>query len=92
MSPDTAHSRIGSSNGIASVPPPGTRSAEQIRNDIVARRRQLGRDVDSLRGRVNELTDWRGQLRKHRSELIAGAAVIGAVAGTVALLRWRSKR
>lgn len=94
MSPNTSHTRTdgGSSNGIASVPPPGSRSAEQIRNDIVARRERLGRDVESLRGRVNEITDWRGQLRKHRSQLIAGAAVAGVVAGTAVYLRWRRSR
>ena len=36
---------------------PGTRTPEQIRADIVARREQLGRNVDTLRGRVNEITD-----------------------------------
>lgn len=92
MSPDAAHTQTGSSNGIASVPPPGTRSAEQIRSDIVTRREQFGRDMDSLRGRVNEITDWRGQLRKHRGELIAGAAVVGALIGVAAFLGRRSAR
>jgi hypothetical protein len=67
------------SNGIAAVPPPGTRSAEQIRADIVARRELLARDVDSLRGRVNEITDWRSQVRKHQTEIAVGAAVVGAL-------------
>jgi hypothetical protein len=89
VTPEAAHTPAVSSNGIGTLPPPGSRSAEQIRADIVARRRQLARDVDSLRGRVDEITDWRGQLRKHRGQLIAGAAVAGALAAGVAYLRWR---
>ena len=73
------------------TPAPGTRSAEQIRDDIVARRRQLGSNVQTLRGRVNEITDWRGQARRHRRELILGAAVVGGLAiGALALRRRRN--
>jgi hypothetical protein len=90
--PDQAHTHAGSSNGIASLPPPGTRSADQIRNDIVSRRQQLAHDVDSLRGRVNELTDWRSQVRKHQGELIAGAVVLGGLLGVAAFLGRRSAR
>ena len=44
--------------------------------------------VEALRGRVNELTDWRRQVREHRRELIIGAAVVGfAVGGLMALRR-----
>jgi hypothetical protein len=72
------------------TPAPGTRSAEQIRDDIVARRRQLGTNVETLRGRVNEITNWRGQLRRHRRELILGGAVVAGLAiGAIAL---RSRR
>ena len=35
------------------------RSATQIRRDIDLQRRDLGRSVEVLRGRVAELTDWR---------------------------------
>ncbi len=76
-------------NGIAALPPPGTRSPDQIRADIVARRQELGSSVQSLRGRVNEITDWRGQLRKHRTELIAVGVGAGLLAGAVAFLRRR---
>jgi hypothetical protein len=70
------------------TPAPGTRSADQIRDDIVARRQQLGSNVETLRGRVNEITDWRGQLRRHRRELILGAAVVtGLAVGAIALRR-----
>ena len=33
-------------------------------------RHDLGRSVEALRGRVAELTDWRRQVREHRSQLI----------------------
>ena len=76
-------------NGIATLPPPGTRSPEQIRADVVARRQELGSSVDSLRGRVNEITDWRGQVRKHRTELIGAAVGVGLLAGAAV---WFSRR
>ena len=39
------------------------------------------RSVEALRGRVTELTDWRRQVREHRSQLIVGAAVVGFAIG-----------
>jgi hypothetical protein len=67
-------------------PEPG-RSAAEIRRDIELQRRDLGRSVESLRGRVTELTDWRRQVQEHRSQLIAGAAVAGFVVGLMAMRR-----
>jgi Protein of unknown function (DUF3618) len=64
------------------------RSAAQIRRDIVSQRQDLGRSVEALRGRVTELTDWKRQVREHRSQLVVGAAVVGfAVGGFLALRR-----
>jgi dienelactone hydrolase len=66
------------------------RTPAQIRADIEAQRRDLGNSVDQLRTRVAELTDWRRQVREHRSQLIVGAAVVGfAVGGLMALRRRR---
>jgi Protein of unknown function (DUF3618) len=65
------------------------RSAEQIRRDIEVQREELGRSVETLRGRVAELTDWRRQVREHRRELIAGAAIAGFVIGGIIALRRR---
>ena len=67
-----------------------TRSAEEIRRDIVVQRQDLGRSVEQLRGRVVELTDWKRQVREHRSQLVVGAAVVGfAIGGLMALRRRR---
>jgi hypothetical protein len=78
----------GSGNGRYSPPPPGTRSSGQIRDDIVAQRQQLSRSVDALRTRWGEVTDVRRQIRAHKTELIVGAAVVGAlIGGAIALSR-----
>jgi hypothetical protein len=89
VSPETVSAELAAGNGIASVPPPGSRSPDQIRDDIVRRRAQLGHSVESLRGRVNELTDWRGQVRKHRTELVVGAVGLGLLAAGAV---WLSRR
>ena len=69
---------------------PGSRSAREIRQDIQLQREELAGAVDSLRGRVTELTDWRRQVREHRRELAIGAAVVGfAIGGFMALRRNR---
>jgi hypothetical protein len=65
------------------------RSPAEIRRDIDAQRQDLGRSVEALRGRVAELTDWRRQVREHRSQLIAGAAVAGFALGGLMMLRRR---
>ena len=65
------------------------RSSEQIRRDIEAQREELGQSVEKLRNRVGELTDWRRQVREHRRELIAGAAIAGFVIGGIVALHRR---
>jgi hypothetical protein len=65
------------------------RSSEEIRRDIEGQREELGRSVETLRTRVGELTDWRRQVREHRRELIAGAAIAGFVIGGIVALRRR---
>ena len=77
-------------NGRFTPPPPGTRSAEEIRRDIVQQRQELSRSVDALRNRWVQVTDVRRQIREHRSQLIAGATVVGfLVGGAIALRRRR---
>jgi hypothetical protein len=65
------------------------RSSQEIRRDIELQREELGRAVETLRTRVGELTDWRRQVREHRRELIAGAAIAGFVIGGIVALRRR---
>jgi hypothetical protein len=66
------------------------RSPAEIRRDIDLQRQDLGRSVEALRGRVAELTDWRRQVREHRSQLIVGAAIAGFAIGGILALRRRS--
>lgn len=67
---------------------PGRTPAE-IRRDIDLQRQDLGRSVEALRGKVAELTDWRRQVREHRSQLITAAAVAGFAVGILAMRRRR---
>ena len=68
---------------------PQERSAAQIRQDIEVARSDLSGSLQSLRGRVAELTDWRRQVREHQRELVIGAAVAGFVIGGLIALRRR---
>jgi hypothetical protein len=67
------------------------RSPAEIRRDIELRRRQLGTSVEALRGRVNELTDWRRQVEDHKQQLMVGAAAVGFLIGARAMLRRRRR-
>lgn len=68
------------------------RSPAEIRRDIDLKRRQLGTSVEALRGRVNELTDWRRQVEDHKQQLVVGAAAVGFLIGARAMLRRRRNR
>jgi hypothetical protein len=59
----------------------GTRSPEDIRRSIEANRVQFGVAVEQLRGELTKATDWRAQLRRHKREVVIGAAVTGFVLG-----------
>lgn len=85
---DAAASSAGSQGTPYGSPPPKRNSA-QIRADIDAQRAELGKSVDQLRDRVTELTDWKGQLRKHRKQIIIGAVATGFIVGGLAALRRR---
>jgi hypothetical protein len=58
-----------------------SRSPEEIRRSIEANRVELGMAVEQLRGEIVKATDWRGQLRAHKREVVIGAAVAGFVLG-----------
>ena len=76
-------------NGRWTPPPPGSRSAEQIRRDIVQQRQELSRSVDALRHRWVQVTDVKRQIREHRKELAVGAAAVGFLIGGMIALRRR---
>lgn len=63
------------------------RSPEQIRADMERTRGELSQSVDLLRTKVAELTDWRGQIRKHQDQIVAGAAVVGFAVGALLVAR-----
>ncbi len=57
------------------------RSPEQIRASIEQNRQELGQSLDKLRAEVTELTDWRGQIRRHQREVLIGVGIAGFVLG-----------
>lgn len=58
-----------------------SRSPAEIRSSIEANRAELALSLERLRGEVAVVTDWRGQIEKHRKEALVGAAVAGFVLG-----------
>jgi hypothetical protein len=67
------------------------RSADQIRRDIDAQREALGTNVEALRGKVTEVTDWRRQVEEHKQQLVVGAAAVGFLIG-IKLMRSRRRK
>jgi hypothetical protein len=67
------------------------RSPAEIRSSIESNRMELAVSLEKLRGEVTHLTDWRGHVERHRSELQAGAALVGLALG-VKILRGRRRR
>lgn len=67
------------------------RSAAEIRRDIEIQRRALGTNVEALRTKYTEVTDWRRQAEEHKQQLIIGAAAVGFLFG-IKLMRGRRKR
>ena len=68
------------------------RTPAEIRSSIEANRAELALSVQRLRGEVTRVTDWRGQLERHRSEITVGAAVVGLMLGARVLRRRRRRR
>jgi hypothetical protein len=66
------------------------RSAAEIRNSIEANRMELAVSVDRLRGEVARITDWRAHVERHRTEITAGAAIVGLLVG-VRMFRRRGR-
>ncbi|HEY2435882.1 MAG TPA: DUF3618 domain-containing protein [Solirubrobacteraceae bacterium] len=57
------------------------RSSEEIRASIEQNRQELGTSLEKLRGEVVRATDWRAQLRRHRTQVLIGAGVAGFILG-----------
>ncbi len=68
------------------------RSPAEIRDSIEANRNELAVSIVQLRGEVAYLTDWRGHLERHRSEVTAAVAVVGLLIGGRMLRRRRRRR
>ncbi|HEY1451076.1 MAG TPA: DUF3618 domain-containing protein [Solirubrobacteraceae bacterium] len=68
------------------------RSPEEIRSSIESNRMELAVSIDRLRGEVAHITDWRGHIERHRSELTTGAAIVGLALGVRMLRRRRRGR
>ncbi len=66
------------------------RSAAEIRDSIESNRAQLAVSLDRLHGEVARITDWRGQLERHRREVAVGVAVAGML--MVGLRRRKRRR
>jgi hypothetical protein len=57
------------------------RHPEEIRRSVQETRRELEFSIGDLKSKVNELTDWKKQLREHRQQALVGAAAAGFVIG-----------
>jgi hypothetical protein len=79
-------------NGRVATPPPGTRTSDEIRSNVVTQREELARSVDALRVRWSEATDVKSQIQKHKTELLIGAAVVGFGIGVALALGRRRRR
>ena len=58
-----------------------TRTPEEIRASIEQNRQELGTSLDKLRVEVVRITDWRAQLRRHRTQVLIGAGLAGFILG-----------
>jgi hypothetical protein len=68
------------------------RTPAEIRSSIEANRQELAVSVAHLRGEVARVTDWRGQIERHRTEITYGAAAVGLMLGMRMVRRRRKRR
>ena len=69
-----------------------TRSPAEIRTTMEGNRAELAVSIERLRGEITRLTDWRGQLERHRTEVAVGVAVVGVALGLRMLGRRRRRQ
>lgn len=69
------------------------RSPAEIRGSIEANRAELAVSLQRLRNEVAIATDWRGQIERHRKEVLISAAVAGfVIGGGIAAIFGRKQR
>jgi Protein of unknown function (DUF3618) len=73
------------------------RTPDEIRASIEQNRQQLGTSLVLLRDEVNQLTDWRAQVRRNEKNLTiaaaaAGFVLAGGIGGTFGALFGRGRR
>lgn len=56
-----------------------SRTPEEIRASLEARRSELSTSIESLRDDVTELTDWREQIRRNQKAVAIAVGVTGFV-------------
>jgi len=64
-------------NDLRSSDDPWQRSAEEIRQDIAAKRDSISETVDQLGDRLQGKLDWREQVARHPYAALGAAAAIG---------------
>jgi uncharacterized membrane protein len=69
-----------------------TRSPAEIRTSMESNRAELAVSIGRLRGEITRLTDWRGQLERHRTQVTVGVALVGVAVGLRVLARRRRQR
>ena len=57
------------------------RTPEEIRASVENTRQELEYSLGDLQAKVREVSDWRAQLARHRTQVLIGAAVGGFVIG-----------
>ena len=68
-----------------------TRSPAEIRTSMESNRAELALSIERLRGEITRLTDWRGQLERHRTQVTVGVAIVGVAIGLRMLGRRRRR-
>jgi ElaB/YqjD/DUF883 family membrane-anchored ribosome-binding protein len=66
-------------NDLRSVEQPWQRSAEEIRQDIAAKRDSISETVDRLGDHIQRKLDWREQVGQHPYMALGAAAAVGVL-------------
>ena len=80
---------------MSATPPPQPvrRPPSHIRASLEQTRAERAAAVERLRAQATELADWRGHVRRHRTQVLVGAVVAGFVlGGGIAAMAGRFRR